>query len=75
MQEVSSHEKPWEMASRAAFTFWPFVSFPESSNKTDDIYGNPYEANIGKSRYYKDKVIYQRKLNMFLNMFYKGEVA
>ena len=61
-----------------------------SSNKTENICGNPYEANIGKSRVNKDKVIksplcdllyvdldciYQRKLNMFLNMFYKGEVT
>ena len=28
-----------------------------SSNKTENICGNPYEANIGKSRVYKDKVI------------------
>ena len=31
--------------------------FPESSNKTENICGNPYEANIGKSRVNKDKVI------------------
>ena len=28
-----------------------------SSNKTENICGNPYEANIGKSRVNKDKVI------------------
>ena len=39
------------------FCFTYFVSFPESSNKTENICGNPYEANIGKSRVYKDKVI------------------